>query len=260
MIETASAPHRAIARSDRGAPGQARALATLVAFELRRWWRTPAGWVQAAVYTLAVAGFGALVLLDAPEAAGQALELRMAPFAMHLLFAGAGAILTAQGAIVGERQDGTAAWVLAKPVARGTWLAAKAASLLGGFVVASVVVPLAALQGVWTYAGMGLSAPQFATAAFAMTSTVAFLLAATLALGTLFRTRGAVAGIGLGLLFVLIQLGQQLPAWMPSGLAFQLGAVVHTGEPLAATTVVLTLGATGAALGVAAWRLGRLDL
>lgn len=261
MIETASAPSRAIARSDRGAPGQGRALATLVSFELRRWWRTPSGWIQTAVYTAAVAGFGALALLEAPDgAAGEALELRMVPFVMHLLFAGAGAILTAQGAIVGERQDGTAAWVLAKPVGRATWLAAKAASLLTGFVVASVVVPLAALQAVWSYAGLGLTAPQLATAALAMTLSVAFLLATTLALGTLFRTRGAVAGIGFGLLFVLIQLGQRLPEWLPSGLAFQLGPVVHAGAPLAATTVAITIGATGAALAAAAWRLGRLDV
>jgi ABC-2 type transport system permease protein len=261
MIDAVSAPHRAAARSDRRAPGQARALATLVAFDLRRWWRTPAGWIQTAVYTLAVAGFGALALLEAPEGASvDVLELRMVPFVMHLLFAGAGAILTAQGAIVGERQDGTAAWVLAKPVARATWLAAKAASLLAGLVVASVLVPLAALQAVWTYAGLGLSVAQLATAALAMTATVAFFLAATLALGTLFRTRGAVAGIGFGLLFVLIQLGQRLPAWLPSGLAFQMGPVVHAGEALAAATVAVTLGATAFALGVAAWRFGRLDL
>lgn len=42
-------------------------------------------------------------------------------------------ILTAQGAIVGERHDGTVAWAMTRSVVRTVWLASNGLALLGSF-------------------------------------------------------------------------------------------------------------------------------
>jgi len=264
MTDTASSPLLLAPRADGRAPGALHVLLVLVRFEARRWWLRPTGWIQTAVYLAAVAGIGGAAVLQAASAAPGAVadptELLMAPFVMHLLFASAGVILTAQGAIVGERHDGTAAWVLARPVGRPVWLASKGLALLGSFVVSSVVLPLAALQAVWTFGGMAMTPTQLLVAGLAMSLTVAFWLAVTLLAGTLFDSRGAVSGLAFGTLFVLIQVGQRWTGLLPSGIPFELGRWLHDGTPMAVTGLVLTVGLALATAALATHRFSRMDL
>ena len=54
---------------------------------------------------------------------------------------GIGVIVTVQGAIVGEKELGTAAWVISKPVSRASFIVAKLVGHGVGFLVTALVVP-----------------------------------------------------------------------------------------------------------------------
>jgi ABC-2 type transport system permease protein len=50
-------------------------------------------------------------------------------------------VIVVQGAIVGERELGTAAWIMSKPASRNAFVLAKLAAHVTGFVATAVVVP-----------------------------------------------------------------------------------------------------------------------
>jgi ABC-type transport system involved in multi-copper enzyme maturation permease subunit len=70
---------------------------------------------------VALAAFSKTAQLGGP---GPATGLQ-AFFAISPLFGPIGVAVLAQGAIVGEKQSGTAAWVLSKPVSRSAFILAK---------------------------------------------------------------------------------------------------------------------------------------
>ena len=89
-----------------------RGFGNLLRKELGAWWRTRTWIIHMAVYLLIVNGLTALDAWDTKQAGGEVGELFGSFFAFHALFVMAGVIISAQGSIVGERQDGTAAWIL----------------------------------------------------------------------------------------------------------------------------------------------------
>jgi len=149
------------------------------------------------------------------------------------------AIVAGQEAIIGERQSGTAAWLLSKPVSRPAFILSKLAASAVGMLVTAVVI-----QGAVAYSMLSLriGAP-WPIAGFLGAMGMTFLnlffyLTLTYMLGSLFTSRGPVLGISLTMALVGPSLLRSLPVikditpWafflnvtdeVPLGLAIALG-------------------------------------
>jgi len=167
------------------------------------------------------------------------------------------AIIAGQDVIIGEKQSGTAAWVLSKPVSRPAFILAKLLADGLGFLVTGIVV-----QGVIAYlqvslaSGAPLPVANFIGGLGLTYLNLLFYFALTLMLGTFFEGRGPVIGIALALL-----LGYQLLLGIAPGLALigpwalvmnilgglPLSATVALGLPLPSANAVLPM------IGTAVW-------
>ncbi len=164
------------------------------------------------------------------------------------------AILLAMGSVAVEKERGTAAMLLTKPLSRGAFLAAKLAAigvtLLAGTVVAGI--------GAYAYTAFLFSAPPVGGyAAMCMLLFLSLFGYASLTFlgSTLTRSALAAAGIGIGAMVVLAVLSA-LPTvgiWAPGNLdgpaqALALGTPVHNLIPPLVTTIALVAVAYAAAL------------
>ena len=228
----------------------------LLRHELAAFWGTPTWLIQVALWLVFGPGFLLLFLfsefMDAAEdgrvpRAAVALAARVLPTTMGTLAAVA-AVILAQGAIVGERQAGTAAWLLSKPVSRAAFVLAKFLALGSGMVAAAVAVPGAAAYAVVAVADGPAPVLAYAAALGALALHVLFYLALALLLGTVFRSRNPVIAIPLLLLFVLGQWlgGFELTA-VPGALLAEV-TVPAAGLGVAAAHAGLTVGLLGAAI------------
>jgi ABC-2 type transport system permease protein len=156
------------------------------------------------------------------------------------------ALLVPMGAIVGEKDRGTAAMVLSKPVSRAAFLLAK-------FVAAALVflvgILLAAL-GAYYYTGIlfeWLDVGQFALLNLLFWLNLLVYLALTIFASTLARSTVAAGGIGFGLFMlmwivgIIPQIGKYLPDAL-QGWGMQLVLGGGTGAP--------AWGALGVSLGL----------
>jgi len=168
---------------------------------LARWFKTRTWWVQCLIWSGIIGGLITAIALapDSPPAAD--LLTLFAVFAG--LFPAVGVVIIMQDALVGEKREGTAAWVLSKPVTRPAFVLSKVVANSLGVIVTMVIVP--SLVGFVVF---------YLTKHFTMdllnllaTMSVIFIshfffLSLTLMLGTFFSARGPVIGIPLGILFL----------------------------------------------------------
>ncbi|MGF1505846.1 MAG: ABC transporter permease [Anaerolineae bacterium] len=125
----------------------------LVRRENTAWWRSARWLILAVVATAALAGFTALVLFVVPQvAAAQGEPLAAAEqleaginsfFGLAFLGAAVATVILTQDAIIGERQSGTAEWVLSKPVSRSAYVLSKLLAHGAGILVALILIPCA---------------------------------------------------------------------------------------------------------------------
>ena len=174
------------------------------------------------------------------------------------------AIILAMGAVSGELDRGTAAFVLSKTATRGAFLTAKAIAIA---LVLGVSTLLAVLLG-WFYTAVLFEPPSVAGwVGFAVLAWLGLCAwAAITFLGsTVTGSTAAAAGIGFVALLVLSLLSA-IPSVSevgPGGLAgpavaMASGAPVTLGDVL--SPVVTTMGLIGAALGLSAWSFRRREL
>ena len=159
------------------------------------------------------------------------------------------AIIAGQDAIIGERQSGTAAWVLSKPVSRPAFVLSRMVSSVIGIFVTGVVV-----QGMVAYIQLSLriGSPWPITGFLGMMGMLAlnllFYLALTYMLGSLFTSRGPVLGISLGMALI----GPVVLNWMPIFTDFTpwaffmpitddvpLGLAIALGQPPASVSSII---------------------
>lgn len=208
--------------------------------ELRSWWSTRTWWIRSLVWLLISNGLVVLLLWIIPAAdPGEA----PAPAEVHDMFLNLlaistiGAMVFMQGAIVGEKKSGTAAWVLSNPVARGAFILGKLVAN-----VISILAILIVLQGAIAYAqfqlhgAVALRPGGFAVAMGLHSLHLLFYITLALMLGAFFSSRGPVIGISIAVL-----VGQDLVAeflakpfpWLPGILPGQLvGMVVPVAQGL----------------------------
>jgi ABC-2 type transport system permease protein len=179
-------------------------------------------------------------------------------------FGGLAAILLAMGSVASERERGTTALVLARPVSRGAYLLAK-------FVAIGMTVGLAtilAVVGAWLYTGMlfGLQ-PVLAWAQLGMLVWLAVMVPASVTFlgSTVVRSAAGAAAIGLGTVVVLALLSAApTPApWQPTQLvAVARASALESFEPeLVPALTISVAAAVVAGSFVIAWlRFRRQDL
>lgn len=180
----------------------------------RRRWLAPA-----LIWIAILNGFVLLVAL------ANAQDSSMSPAAIASdcaqVFVSIGALATAigvvvgvQGSIVRERQLGTAAWVLSKPVSRRAFILAKLLSHGFTFLSLSLILPTLVFyaQNILLWRQLPDALP-FWSAWLLVVLHLLFYLALTLMLGTFYNARGPVSGIGLGFLFGGLILPNVLPEW-----------------------------------------------
>lgn len=205
--------------------------------ELSQWWGTRTWWIQILIWVLILNGITTIVMFSEPLPPAEALQEVM------LVFTGLGAMAVSiatvtgvQNAIVGEKQLGTAAWILSKPASRSAFLLSKLLSYMIGFWTAGILIP-SIIFYIETSLIFQISIPivPFLVAVAVLELSQLFYLALVLMLGTLFESRGAIAGIGIGFLvggFILTKMIPPEPLAITPWLLPNIGAALALGQPL----------------------------
>lgn len=254
------------------ARGWRRGFANLLRKELGQWWGTRRWWIQLLTWLVLLNGITTLMMLEDPAPIGftpaqQAQDIVATFFAMGAVVTAIGVIITTQEAIVGEKQLGTAAWVMSKPVARQAFILAKAVAAAIGFALTAAVVPafVFAAEAQLLISTSLAPAPYLAGVALLVLGQL-FYLTLTLLLGTSFESRGPIAGIGLavllGGLFFKGMLPQAVVMLLPWRLP-EISSLMSLGAALPPNWFVPII-ATGCAIvamaAVAIWRFAREEL
>lgn len=202
----------------------------------------------------------------APEEAVSPLEGLDVFLTFFGIFAPIGVMILTQGAIVGEKESGTAAWILSKPVSRSAFILAKLIGNGFAFLIIMVIGQGAIAFIQVAIAGAILSPMNFIAAMGVNYLHLLFYLSLSLMLGTMFSTRGAVIGIPIAILigqslvesiieaispFLVLMLPKNLPA---------IANLVSIGEPLPPEWPVPVIGLSILSIlniTIAIWRLKR---
>lgn len=180
-------------------------LGNLLRKEFGQWWTTKLWWIETLIWLIILNGVTTVIMLDSSGMAPQAVvdESVQTFFLVGATAVAIGIVLTLQGSIVGEKEMGTAAWVMSKPASRTSFVVSKLIAHFVGFVVTSIVIPSAVFL---VMAAVLLPEPvpygPFATATAVMGLNVLFFVTLTVALGCITKGRGSIAGIGIGLILV----------------------------------------------------------
>lgn len=188
------------------------------------------------------------------------------------MFVAVGVIIAMQGAVVGEKNNGTAAWILSKPVSRPAFVLSKALGNAAGLLFTAVFVPGVIayfLYSLLLYAEM-LPPLDFLAGMLILGLNALFWMAFTLMLGTFTNSWAPVIGIPIALLF-----GQQffvgsLPQsiyvlpWIlssPVGNVNSVSGDLILGQtPFSWLPVISTAVLTVVFLAVGVWRFRREEL
>ncbi len=237
----------------------------LVFNELERWWKTRRWLVQVLLWLVIVNGMMALIIAGEDMTAEQILGgfLNMWGLVLPL-----GVTILGQDAIVQEKQCGTAAWILSKPTSRSAFILAKTVgNALAILLAITMVQGAAAYMQIWLSTGIAYPLLRFAGALSIAFLALLFYLTLTIALGTLFNSRGPVIGIPLAVVLgsKVLKLGAILTEIMPWTLTASSGpeqpslaSAVAQGLPLPsllplASTILWCLLFVSAAL----WKFNR---
>jgi ABC-2 type transport system permease protein len=172
--------------------------------------------------------------------------------------------VTVQSAIVGEKQLGTAAWVMSKPASRSAFILAKTLASAIGYGITAIIIPSTIFY--FTIRQLVpvplLLKPFMAGVALVVLGQI-FYLTLTLMLGTFYDSRGPIAGIGIAIImtglilkgFIPMQVLIVTPWPLPdvaAGLALGKELPSVWPVPIIATIIWIVVFTTAAL-----WRFGR---
>jgi ABC-2 type transport system permease protein len=168
-------------------------LGPLLRKETNAFWGTRTCWVQLVAWTLLIQG---LLLNSLAQAHHGSPGTEFVSVGMGT-FGALGIIVITHNAIVGEKQSGTAAWIMSKPVSRTAFILAKFLAALTGPLTVVVAVEGTVAYAVLAAAGHAPAALTYLRALAAVAIYLLFFTALSLCLGTLFTSRGPVLAIPL---------------------------------------------------------------
>jgi ABC-2 type transport system permease protein len=250
------------------ASGWSTGFGNLLDKELGSWWRTRRWIVHLLLWLGVICGFLLLIRLEGSSSGMTATrgfeESIDIFFQVGGFFGLIGAVLVTQGALVGERNSGTAAWVLTKPTTRTAFVLSKFVAITATFLFLSLVVPaIGAVIVIKLAWGQVPNAAHFLEALGIAALHQTFYIALTLMLGTLFRSRGPVSGVALGFWIAGNIIPNFAPKWLPlltPWLLTRLAAGVAVWKPVPVPVwipAVATAVATVLFLAIALWRFER---
>jgi len=226
-------------------------------------------WILSALIWLAILnGFVFLVAYGEAEGGSTTAEIAAECIAVFMTFGtiatAVGVVTGLQGAIIREKQLGTAAWVLSKPVSRSGFILAKLLSHSFVYLTLPLILPslvfYAQSQMLW---GQIPPLSQFLAGWLVMALHMLFYVSFTIMLGTLFSSRGPVSAIGLGFLFS----GQIFPNFLPTWATLiflwklsELAPALALGQPLPPgwpIPIIATIAWTIVFIVIALWRFER---
>jgi len=250
------------------ATGWRRGFKQLFARENSTWWKTRRWIVQTLIYLFVLNG----IMLGVLTSPGAPSEEEKIPLAITLFVTLAGlapvisVAIVGQDAIIGEKQSGTAAWILSKPVSRQAFVLAKLLAHSIGFFVVIAVIQGAAAYVLLSVEGKAALPPlNFIVGILLIFLNLLFYITLTMMLGVLFEQRGGVIGISLALAF-LYQIVTGIAPWtnqiMPWGLIGEGGmaSTIMTGHtPGTYLPMIATLAWCVIFVAVALWRFEKAE-
>jgi ABC-2 type transport system permease protein len=136
-----------------------------------------------------------------------------------------------QGAIIGEKQLGTAAWVLSKPASRRAFVLAKLAVHFRWLLTVTLLFPALVFYGLLTAISTLPPPPLLFLGGFAILALgLLFYLSLSLLLGTVFESRGSLAGSVFGFMAAGFMIAAYAP-WLTAAfpwMFFQSGYYLVT--------------------------------
>jgi ABC-2 type transport system permease protein len=245
-----------------------RGFANLLRNENRMWWGTRKWLVHLLLWLVVINGLLLLIgLMDGKEV-GNPVPLYDTLIQVFVSVGGLataiGVVTTAQGAIVREKQLGTAAWILSNPVSRSAFVLAKFVGYAASFLALAIVLPsLMFYAENLVLAGRAPALAPFLAGVGQMALHTLFYLALTLLLGTIYNNRGPIGGIAMGVPFagflppnLVPQAAMMALPWTlsKSAIGLVLGSQL---PPVWIIPVVATALWIAVFMGVALWRFGR---
>jgi len=248
--------------------GWTRGLNNLLDAELGRWYRTRQWWVQILVWAAIINLI--LLMIAVSEESADVVELVMLFNIFMGIFAAVGVCIIMQGAIVGEKQNGTAAWVLSKPASRQAFVLAKLIANTTGIRLTIILT-----QGILAFAIISLATDTTLSPLAYLAGlgihwvNLFFYITLTLMLGALFNNRAIAIGLPLAFLFAqqfLVGLIPTLADFLPFTLTVPLdnsdypaiAAAVMSGEAVPTIMPVLaTFGFSILFVAVSLWAFER---
>jgi ABC-2 type transport system permease protein len=194
--------------------GWRRGLGNLLRGEYSTWFKSSRWWKHLLMWFSIINGMMVIMIIAAAKEARDGAE-GPPMLLMYGIFGGMfvafGVMIIMQRVLVREKNSGTAAWVLSKPVTRTAFVVSRLVVNSIAILLTSVIVP-----GVILYITLGLLSdlgwlsPLGFIAALLMVSLHTFYwIALVLMMGTLFESSGAVIAVPMALFFIF---------WMGTGL------------------------------------------
>jgi ABC-2 type transport system permease protein len=191
-----------------GLSGWRTGLANLLHKENRAWWGSRRWMVQGILWAVIVNGFAVMMMFFDSMGSDPVFMGLQALFAVASLSLAIGAIVLAQGAIIGERQMGETEWVLSKPVSRLAYVLSKL--LAHGLGVLIILVGLQSAIGyglLWLKTGEPFPVLPYLLGITGLAAHTLFYLTLTLMMGVLTANRNTLLGVSLGTLFAGAMIG-----------------------------------------------------
>jgi ABC-2 type transport system permease protein len=233
--------------------------------ELGQWWGTQMWWIQTLIWVGFLNGVTTIVALTETGSPAEVMvEVVMTFLPMCVGVLAIGTVIVTQGAIVGEKQLGTAAWVMSKPASRSAFILAKLVAYTLGFWVTGILIPSAIfLLTMRILNPVPIPMIPFLEGIAIAALSQLFYLTLTLMLGTFFNGRGPIAGIGIGFILTGLLMKSLIPMqlmiltpWPLQDVAGGLAAGQQLPSiwpiPVLATAIWIVVMTV-----VALWRFGR---
>jgi ABC-2 type transport system permease protein len=227
--------------------------------ENRLWWRTSRWWVQTLIWLAIANGILLMVIGVAPKMEnppGSATnpqttqtsgtlpeDLKVLGLSTFLKMAGVtiaiGVVILGQGSLIDEKQSGTAAWVLSKPISRMAFILSKVISHSIGILVTMVVAQgCVAYLIIYFITKIALPILPFVEAFGMLFVALLFWLTLTIMLSTLSNSRGLAIGVPMILILGFIIFVEVFP-WTADFMPWSLTNAVSATRPAMAVSLVL---------------------
>jgi len=255
--------------------GWRRGLSNLTQGEFSSWFKSTRWLKHLLIWVVCINGMMAIMAYATSESAASGQEgppLIMMYGIFGGMFTAFAVMIIMQRVIVSEKREGTAAWVLSKPVTRTSFVVSRLVANCIAILLTAVVIP-----GVLVYVTFGALTPLgwlsplgFTAGLLMFVLSTFYWLTLTLMMGTFFESATGVIAVPIALYFAFWMLPNMLPfllyvspllltfspspefSSLPS--SFMLGEPVVSWMPLISTVIFCVIF-----IGVAIWRFNRQE-